>query len=217
MSDYEIGKEIQGLSSRIDRIELRLGVKTACRCTENANISMIRHEATGGISDKEPVLWKLEKGERLPPFISSFMHLPLGVHQFAAPPRSKTWTGSPEPFILTVNWSDGGSDEFFRLVNQTFSVFEWTDPNTNVVATVATYSATLIASGQAKTGVGSTASMQLVVRGAGGTPLLIYNYPFSVTCSQNGLFIVSQRMLPGQFDLVGGVTWTIAYTGIYSC
>ena len=78
-------------------------------------------------------------------------------------------------------------------------------------------SATIIASGRAKTVPGSVANFQLVVRATGGTPILIYTNPFSVTCDENGLFDVSHQFDPGQFDQVSGATWSLSYNGISRC
>jgi hypothetical protein len=217
MSEHEIGREIHDLRSRLERLEASSGTKPGCGCAADRGASHF-HQSSGGVAETKPVEWKLEKGARFPPFLLSYLRIPLaeGLH-FDAPPQSKTWGCTPEPLILIVNWSGGGSDEFFRLVNQTFSVIKWTNPNTGIATATASYSATIIASGRAKTIPGSVANFQLVVRATGGTPILIYTNPFSVRCDENGLFDISHQIDPGQFDLVSGATWSLSYSGISRC
>jgi hypothetical protein len=74
-----------------------------------------------------------------------------------------------------------------------------------------------IASGRAKTDAWSGTNFQLIVRTTGGTPILIHNAGFSVSCNQNGVFDVSYQIDPGQFDLVGGANWALSYNGIARC
>ena len=168
MNEHEIGREVQELGSRLERIEASLRVKPGYGGVNGDRGSSRYHKSSGGVAEKKPVEWKLKKGDPLPPLLSSLMRLPhLPVSKFDDPPQSKTWSASPEPLILIVNWSGGGSDEFFRLVNQTFSVTKWTDPNTGVESAVETYAATRIASGRAHTVVGqSAANFQLILREA---------------------------------------------------
>ena len=105
------------------------------------------------------------------------------------------------------------SDEFFRLVNQTFSVIKWTKIRIGVVAGAGLHiPATLIASGRAKTDpAGRTFSSSLRDK------LLQSTTPFSVSCSQNGEFDISYQIDPGRFDLVGGANWALSYNGIARC
>ncbi len=89
---------------------------------------MSRHAAFSGVTaDKPPVIWKPEKHEQLPPFIYSLLGLPLLGPQFDIAPQSKTWTCTPEPNILYVRWYAGGTDEFYRLENQTFTIVKYTN------------------------------------------------------------------------------------------
>jgi len=151
MSEYEIGRDIQDLRSRLARLEANSGIKPDCGCVEDRGASMV-HQASTAVADAAPLEWKLEKGARFPPFLLGLLGVPLHSERpFDAPPQSKTWGMATEPWIHTVNWSGGGSDEFFRLVNQSFSVLKWTTPGTGAVNSVATYSGTRIASGRAKT------------------------------------------------------------------
>jgi hypothetical protein len=217
MSEYEIGRDIQDLRSRLARLEANSGIKPDCGCVEDRGASMV-HQASTAVADAAPLEWKLEKGARFPPFLLGLLGVPLHSERpFDAPPQSKTWGMATEPWIHTVNWSGGGSDEFFRLVNQSFSVLKWTTPGTGAVNSVATYSGTRIASGRAKTASGSTANFSMNVKTSGGTPLLLYTIPFYVACNENDLFIASSRMDPGQFDLVAGASFSTSYSGIQRC
>jgi hypothetical protein len=219
MNEHEIGREVQELGSRLERIEASLGIKPGCGCVDGDRGASRHHESSGGIAQTKPVEWRLKKGDHLPPFLTSLMRLPLHpVSTFDSPPQSKTWSASPEPLILIVNWSGGGSDEFFRLVNQTFSVVKWTNPNTGVESANVTYAATRIASGRARTLPGqSGANFQLIVRAPGGTPIGVFNDPFSVNCNENDLFLISHQIDPGLYDLVTGVSWNLSYSGIARC
>lgn len=219
MNEHEIGREVQELGSRLEQIEASLRVKPGYGGVNGDRGSSRYHKSSGGVAEKKPVEWKLKKGDPLPPLLSSLMRLPhLPVSKFDDPPQSKTWSASPEPLIFIVSWSGGGSDEFFRLVNQTFSVTKWTDPNTGVESAVATYAATRIASGRAHTVVGqSAANFQLILREPGGTPVGVYNDGFWVNCNENDLFLISHQFNPGLYDLVTGVSWNLSYSGIGRC
>jgi hypothetical protein len=148
------------------------------------------------------------------------MRVPLhpGPKFGGEPPQQKTWTFAKDPFILIVNWSNGGSDEFFRLVNATFSITKWTDPNTGVESAVETYAATRIASGRAHTLIDqSWANFQLVMTGPGGAPVGTYNDQFWVDCNENDLFLLSHPFNPGLYDLVTSVWINLSYNGIARC
>src|SRR5262249_28287521 len=173
-----------------------------------------------GLSDAPPHLWKLEANERIPPFAASLLRLPFPPPlQFALPPESKTWGCTPEPLIPIVYWDGGGSDEFYRFVNQTFSGIKWTDPNTGEITALTEYSATLIASGRARTvfGLYSHSSMEITVRGVGGAPLQTYSSVVPVNCNDNRLFIAAVKINPGLFDLVTGATWSLSFDHIHRC
>jgi hypothetical protein len=217
MNDYEIGKDVQDLRARLEQLEAGLNGRSEQNFKAGRGASA-HHGVSGGLSDAPPEHWKLEGKERIPPFAASLLRLPFPLpSRFDAPPQSRTWGCTPEPLIMTVFWSGGGTDEFFRLVNQTFSIFKWTNPNTGKVIATATYAATLVGAGRAHTQFNSTNFMEVTVRAARGTPLQVIGKNFSVACNENSLFIISAEIDPGQFDLIGGATWSNTFNFIQPC
>ena len=219
MNEHEIGREVQDLRSRLQRIEMSLGVKPGCGCNDGDRGATRHHESSNDLAQKKPVEWKLKKGDHLPPLLSSLMRIPLHqVSTFGDPPQSKTWGLAKEPWILIVNWASGGSDEWFRLVNQTFSVTKWTNPNTGIQSAVWTYSATRIASGRAQTVPGQTVTnFQTILNGPGGGPVGVYNDAFWVNCNENDLFLISREFDPGLYDLVVGCSLNTSGSNIARC
>src|SRR5262245_44292809 len=206
MNEYEIGKDVQDLRSRLERLEAEFGGRPG-RDLREWGIATRRHEVSGGLSDAPPHLWKLEANERIPPFAASLLRLPFPPpRQFDSPPESKTWGCTPEPLIPIVYWDGGGSDEFFRFVNQSYSVIKWTDPNTGTIYATAMYSATLIASGRARTtqqgsvlSGTSSCGMLITNRIVGGAPFWTVDQLFNVACNENSLFTSSIGIDPGQY------------------
>jgi hypothetical protein len=85
MSEYDIGWDVQDLRSRLERLEAGSG-GAAGKKGEVRGASALR-EVSGGLSEHPPVLWKLEAGERLPPFALSLLRLPF-------PMPHRLWPGS---------------------------------------------------------------------------------------------------------------------------
>jgi hypothetical protein len=103
MNEYGIGREVDDLRSRLERLEANSGVKLGGRGAADRGASFF-HQSSGGVAETKPVEWKLEKGARLPPFLSSFMRVPLHpASKFDVPTQSKTWGCTPEPLVLIVN------------------------------------------------------------------------------------------------------------------
>jgi hypothetical protein len=165
MSEYEIGRDLQELRSRVECLErVPPGRLPAVGGSEV-------HRASAGIdAQKAPIAWKQAKDVHLPPFAHLILGLPHPIHADAA--QSKTWGCSPEPLILFVNWDGGGTDEYFRFTGQSFSLIRFTDPNTGTTTARATYSAQLIASGKARftnrTAAPGTLLFDVYLRDAGG-------------------------------------------------
>src|SRR5262249_19649561 len=143
MNEHEIGRGIQELRSRIERLE------GACWGGRERSEAERRSDWRGGGSgdpktrvdfEKEPILWEFKKGAAFPPFLFNLFGYPPNV-QFDIAPQSKTWTCVPEPLIVYVNWDAGGTDEHFRFSDQVFSIIKVTDPNTGIVKATAIYSA----------------------------------------------------------------------------
>ncbi len=215
MSEYEIGRDIQELRGRLDRLE---GDSRGGPCGPGrSNLGTGRHFSSGGISHHEPARWQLKAGERLPPILLSHLGLPFPPVQLNAPLDSTTWPCHPEPLVQTVFWSDSGRDEFYRFVNQTFSFMRWTNPNTGEVSASVTYSATKIASGKAQNYYTSFHNMAIAVRNSGGSPIFNFGDDIWVHCNDNTLFTISRPIDPGLYDLIGGATWEIHYSGILRC
>jgi hypothetical protein len=221
MNEYEIGRDFQELRSRIERLESVLGDHSPEARVRNSGISATQ-EVSGGVPrHHEPVHWKSEKGMQLPPFLHRLLGVPEGLTQYDLIPESKTWTCQPEPLILHVNWNAGGSDEFYRLQNQIFSIIRITDPNSLQVSCTATYSARLVASGRARSSPitagrtptqRSVSQFNLTLRDAQGGSLKgpIPSPHYSISCTDNHEFVHFFDFNPGLYDLVAGATWEIS-------
>src|SRR6202020_3404672 len=103
MSEHEIGREIHDLRSRLERLEASPGTKPGWGCAPDRGASHF-HQSSGGVAETKPVEWKLEKGARFPPFLLSYLRIPLaeGLH-FDPPPQSKTGAAPRERWLLFVN------------------------------------------------------------------------------------------------------------------
>jgi hypothetical protein len=138
MNEYEIGRDLQDLRSRIEALE---GGAHGHGANRFAQGSMERLAVAPGIdAHAKPIVWKQHKDAQLPPFANRLFGLPPTLKLDSA--VSHTWTCTPEPLIVTVNWDAGGTDEFFRLVGQTFTILKATDPNTGITSAAATYEGT---------------------------------------------------------------------------
>jgi hypothetical protein len=221
MSEYEIGRDVQDLRSRVERIESSLRMKPGWAGADDRGTS-ISHEISGGTSDVIPVLWKPKAGEPVPPFLSSLLGVPLARDHLHPddPPQVKTWKCRPEPFTLMIHWSGGGSDELYKLVHQTFSILKWTDPNSGHVSATFTYAGTVIASGKAKTVDANECTMAFSLNAiGGGAPIKEFWYfaPLIPSCKDNYPWTFSRSFDPGEFDLVGGASWRFTYSDVQRC
>jgi hypothetical protein len=232
MDKYRIGRDVQELSSRIERLE------NAFLSDRERSDADRRSDWSGSISgdleasvdfEKDPVLWELKEGADFPPFLFTLFHLPPNT-QFDVAPQSKTWTCVPEPLIIDVNWDAGGRDEHLRFSDQVFSIIRVTDPNTGIVTAKAIYSATLTArNGRSIDWAGgyigppyvpgyyAGPSFHVTLRSAGGAGLFKYYDQFSVFCGANYTVWFESDFPPGLYDLVTGATWEMGSWRVARC
>ncbi len=220
MNEYEIGRDIQEMRCRIERLETACEEHSPDAKRRHSGVSAEHKVSAGVAQDHEPRLWKPEKALQLPPFLPGLLGLPDRLLQFDLMPESKTWTCHPEPLILSVNWFAGGSDEFYRLQGQVFSIIRVTEPNSGHISCSAIYSARLVASGKASshtvpattslTGFRFTSQFAITLRGAQGSFLGSYtSLPYSVSCRDNIEFVQGWEFNAGEYDLVTGATWEV--------
>ena len=62
------------LRGRVQRLEARSGIRSACGCAADRGASLIMK--LGGVAEAKPIEWQFEKGARLPPFHSGFLRIP---------------------------------------------------------------------------------------------------------------------------------------------
>ena len=116
MSNYEIGRDLQELRSRIEKLETSYGLRDAAG--GNGHGTAVRRHSPR--SKQKPVLWAPEKGARIPPFFNWLFGLPPEAS--LTEPRSKTFGNfEHDPWIQCVDWDLAGSDEFFRLRNNSMA------------------------------------------------------------------------------------------------
>lgn len=231
MSEYKIGRDFQVLRSRIEHLESVCCKHSLDGKKRHDGIS-VAHDISAGVArHHEPLLWKPDKPMQLPPFLYGLFGVPERLLQFDLRPESKTWTCHPEPLILYINWNAGGSDEFYRLQNQVFSVIRITEPNSGHISCTAMYSARLVASGRAKShyfppkfqgvdgspanspGYSPLSNFRITLRNAQGAFLGLYVTPgYSISCQDNYDFVHTWDFNAGLYDLVAGATWEV--TGV---
>jgi hypothetical protein len=214
MSEYEIGRDLQELRSRIEALEAgfpRPGDRLLAR-----QVGKAASAAEGGVDrEKPPIVWTQQKAVEVPTFVHGL--LGLSPHLKLSGGASKTWPCHPDPNIFYVNWSGGGTDEYFRLTDQVFSLVRVTDPNTAVTTASYTYSARLKASGKGFSAYSSDGrhwfpypgeSMTVHLRDAGGGILYSHSGSFGVNCGDNYLLVQGPAEFPaGLYDLVSSATW----------
>ena len=130
MDVFEIGREIQDLRCRIERVEAGVDGRHA-RSQAHLTGTLARPGEAGVHPGKPPVHWNHHVSQ-IPTFVNGLLGLPPHLKLDLA--ESKTWSCVPEPLIFYVNWNAGGTDEYFRLSGQVFSVISVTDPNTDIVS-----------------------------------------------------------------------------------
>lgn len=238
MKNFKFGREFQTLEARIENLESIFNGHNGHNGNNgherhrHAGVSVTTDLAAGVPTHSKPQLWRAEQAMQLPPVLYRVLGLPEHQIQFDIMPESKTWTCQPEPLILYVNWFAGGTDEFYRLQNQTFSIMRITDPNTGHIDCTATYAARLVASGKAKShhfpaqyqGINGSpvtspdyhplSNFNIALRNAGQAPLYYFSSRgyYIDTCQDNYDFVVSTQFTAGLYDLVAGATWEI--TGV---
>ena len=141
MSEYEIGRDLQDLRRRVEALEGGAQGREAKGKIEKFRV------LPGIDTQMKPLIWKQKKGELFPPFLDRLLDFHPTLNLDGA--QSQTWTCTPEPWIINVNWDAGGTDEFFRLVGQQFTILRATDPNTGITSASGWYEANLVASGLA--------------------------------------------------------------------
>jgi hypothetical protein len=217
MSEYEIGRDIQELKSRIERIETGFE-ESQTVATRAAGRAASRRTSGAILTEHAPIKWKPQKGELLPPFVNGLLRLPLVTERgFDTAPESKTWSCNPEPLILYVTWDNGATDEFYRLHNQSLTLVKYTNPNSGLVVAQAIYSATLTASGLASSqglhypgGGYYTSAFHIILRNAQAAALFSFFSPwYSISCHDNYVVTWTWSFDGGLYDLITGATWDI--------
>lgn len=228
MSMYEIGRDIQELRARIERLEGSDGSREEGGRGEGSGKVWV--EQTAGVDfDKDPILWELPQGSPFPPFLAPLFGYPPDV-QFNIAPESKTWSCVPEPFVIDVRWDTGQVEEHCRFSDQVFSIFRIRDPNTGVVSASAVYSARLTQrNGRSVDYSGGNIGPPYVpaayvgpffgitLRAAGGAGLFSYHKNFTVTCGLNLMVNFSSDFPAGLYDLVTGATWQLGSWRVLGC
>ena len=215
MDAYQVGRDIQELRSRVERLEAGQPItrdqRDAVGVASTIQASVNR--------DKRPMLWKHEKAATVPAFVHGLLGLAPDVRIEAA--ESKTWPGSPDPTIFWVTWSNGSTDEYFRLINPLFSVIRY-DSGGGQKAT-ATYQAQLVAAGKAYSGNGSIADLfdieRIFVRMTDSMGLIIWNFDdfFTINCNDNKYLIIRRDFPPEFYDNVTGANWSFAGGRVGRC
>lgn len=220
MSEYEIGRDLQDLRRRVEALE---GGAHGHGAERPAKGRMEKFRVAPGIDSQiAPIAWKPRKDAHLPPFANRLLGLHPTLKLDSA--ESQTWSCTPEPLIITVNWDAGGTDEFFRLQNQSFTILRATDPNTGVTSASGTYEARLVASGMANN-VNNLSDgplfFDITLRNAQGGPLGSPGaYPGNivwVSCRDNRDLSIGGAFNPGLYDLVAGATWDIPGFRVHRC
>lgn len=224
MGEYEVGRDLQDLRSRIERLEHGCG----CHGHHHGQHDHPSHRATSvgrmlpspeiGIdTERKPVLWKAEKAFKMPPVFAGL--LGYGHHLQFDSAQSKTWGCTPEPLVLFVNWDHGGTDELYRLTNQVLSVYRITDPNTGTTTASVVYSAQLIASGRGKFARVNYPwpAFNGTLRNAGGAALSFFSSTIDFNCQDNKPFNVFGTFAPAIYDLVNGATWVLVGGRVDGC
>ncbi len=232
MNEYEIGRDIQELRSRIERLERTFsGGREPSEADRRSEWSgrIFVDQKTSVDFEKEPIIWQLKKGAAFPPFLFNLFGYPPNT-QFDIAPQSKTWACVPEPLIVYVDWDAGGRDEHFRFSDQVFSIIRVTDPNTGIATATAIYSARLTQrNGRSIDYAGGNIgppyvpsyyagpSFHVTLRSAGGAGLFSYYDRFSVGCGANHFVNFSGDFPPGLYDLVTGATWEMSSWRVERC
>jgi hypothetical protein len=215
MNTYSIGRDVEQLSCRLERVEASIGLSPNQTAQKAAGLSHEHRKHETG-THHEPHSWHPEKAVRLPSFLYQAMGFPYGV--FDLVPESITWHCNPEPLILYVTWNNGGQDEFYRLQDQSFSKIRAVNPNTSQVTCSVNYTAQLVASGKGRSheNYGSNGvfyySSEFVVtlrNVSGGAVGTLTSPPYSIFCHDNYLFFQTWNIDPGVYDLITGATWQI--------
>jgi|GEM_PF-3066650 len=224
MNEFELGRDFQDLKSRVEYLESAF-CDYSFDPKRHDGISAMHYVSAGVQQNEEPVFWKPKKAMKLPVFMEGLLRVPKRLTQFDIMPESKTWSCHPEPLILSINWNSGGSDEFYRLQDQVFSIIRITEPNSGHISCTAIYSSRLVASGKAKShyfpptgnpnyqmdpGYFPLSYFKITLRSAQGGTLGSYTSPgYTISCQDNHDFTHIWDINAGIFDLIAGATWEV--------
>jgi hypothetical protein len=202
------------LAARVEKLELMLLADRSRQSGGSGQSPSVRHNITTGPDpEKKPILWKQGKNEFLHPLMYKALGIPRGLPLDGA--VSKTWSSVPEPAICTVIWDGGGTDEFFRLQDQSVTIFKYTNPNTGTTTCTASYSATLVASGKARINTAVDYPFGyfiMALKNAAGAVLVELphdDFVYNVNCNDNRSFLYQKDVDPGLYDLIEGFHWWV--------
>jgi hypothetical protein len=219
VSEYEIGRDLQDLRRRVEALEGGAQGREAKGKIEKFRVLPETDP------QMKPLIWKQKKGELLPPFLNRLLDFHPTLNLDGA--QTQTWTITPEPWIINVNWDAGGTDEFCRFVGQQFTILRATDPNTGTTSASGWYEANLIASGLATNIHDAPLSFNINLRNAKGGYVGWPGTPgsfstFSVNCRDNLYFSMGGGFNPnppgpGLYDLVAGASFDIPSARVHGC
>lgn len=212
MGDYKIGRDIEKLRSRIERLEG--GVRGEYETLDRRYTGRVERVKEAGIRDAKPIYWKATKAFAMPPFAAGLLNLHPTVQYAKA--DSKSWGCTPEPLILFVTWDTGGTEEFYRFTNQVFSIVRSEDPNTGIVTATYAYTARMIAAGTGRTRDPQN-DIGFTLRGPGGSSLFTWSHKYWVHCNDDRTMTFQYQFPAGLYDLVEGANWQLAGVSIARC
>jgi hypothetical protein len=218
MGEYEIGRDLQELRSRIERLEAPLSAGQGL--LSSRSLGRVAATVQAEVHNQgHPILWKHDAAMSLPAFVHGFLGLAPAPVTFDTA-ESKTWPGSPNPTILFVNWNGGGTDEYFRLNNPVFSLIRYSTPTEEVG--LASYQAWLVASGKARhdpTVITVSETEQIHINMTNSTGGIIWSYSdyILVQCNDNRQLLVQQRFPPSLYDIIVGANWYFTGERVIRC
>jgi hypothetical protein len=213
MNEYQIGRDLQDLRSRIDRLEA--GVHGNHEMDDRYGLGHASATTLMGAVSGKPIAWEQPKSYPLPAFVTGFLNVEPALLQTLA--DVQTWTCVPEPLVFTVTWDAGGVDEFYRLANQRFSIIRFRNPDTGATTAKYSYSAQKIASGRGRTAGPQPNSMGIHLRDGAGGSLFHWAHNYWVGCRDNHVVVFEKDFPAGLYDIVRGATWEHVGVRINRC